>query len=157
MKRSIISAAARRRRWVSTVITLSVVSLLVFGFRLCGLDWLLDAYAPIGTADGVHRILLLGADPNCPAFRGEPLVNAAYNGNLPVVRALLSAGADPNAPGTADETAISWAALKGHSEVVKALLAAGADPNITPEFDPELRKIGKPDIIRMLRRAGAKL
>jgi ankyrin repeat protein len=62
-----------------------------------------------------------------------PLIDAAYEGSLEVVTALLEAGANPNIVGNDDGTALDWAASKGRTEIVKKLAEYGA--KMTSFFD----------------------
>lgn len=60
----------------------------------------------------------------------ESLVEAAREGKLDRVNALLAAGAEADRPDGEGTTALYAAAVAGRAEVVRALLAAGADPNL---------------------------
>ncbi len=57
----------------------------------------------------------------------ESLLDAARNGDVEVVHALLAEGADPNATTGDGMTALHWAAEQGHAAVAELLLSAGAD------------------------------
>ncbi|XP_049946541.1 protein roadkill-like isoform X2 [Schistocerca serialis cubense] len=61
--------------------------------------------------------------------RGRRLREAAKEGAVEEVRALLAAGADVGARGGAGGTALHWAAWRGHAAVVRLLLSAASDPN----------------------------
>lgn len=61
--------------------------------------------------------------------QGDGLIYAAGNGDLPLVKALLSNGADVNAKDNDGWTALMLASDSDHFEVVQALLANGADVN----------------------------
>jgi ankyrin repeat protein len=97
-----------------------------------------------GTAADVRQLLAGGADPNEIEEAGDvtPLMDAAAQGNLEIVKALVEAGADVNAlaqdlSGDLEEfefldeafqhaelhglTALVYATLYGHSEVKKYL------------------------------------
>ncbi|MEO8070076.1 MAG: ankyrin repeat domain-containing protein [Acidobacteriota bacterium] len=58
---------------------------------------------------------------------GSPLISAAGNGNVPLVRAILAAGVDIR--DTQGRAALLDAVFKGPSESVRAMIEAGADPN----------------------------
>lgn len=83
--------------------------------------------------DQVFVLLGLGADPNTLSARGNGmnvLHEAAAEGRLPMVLALLAAGAeiDPRLPRN-ERTPLMLAASRGHIRVAQILLVAGADPN----------------------------
>ncbi|XP_049769455.1 serine/threonine-protein phosphatase 6 regulatory ankyrin repeat subunit C-like [Schistocerca cancellata] len=61
--------------------------------------------------------------------RGRRLREAAKEGAVEEVRALLAAGADVGARGGVGETALHWAARRGDAAVVRLLLSAASDPN----------------------------
>lgn len=101
----------------------------------------------------------------------EPLWEAANTGSVENVRLLLDAGARVNAihdDGTG--TPLMAAAYAGHKDVVRLLLSRGADVNQEVDFTfnqvgfnhPDNRQTaldvanGKPEIVAMLRAAGAK-
>lgn len=84
----------------------------------------------------VAELLAAGADPNLPASGIEnPLRQAAYQGELAVLRLLLSKGAKPDIQSDADfnpsgltrsvGSSIEIAAREGHLHVVGALIDAG--------------------------------
>lgn len=58
-----------------------------------------------------------------------PLMIAARDGTLPIVKLLLAHGADCFSADRQGRTPLHWAALFGHSLVVDALAQAGADVN----------------------------
>lgn len=64
----------------------------------------------------------------------ESLIEAAIQGNSPLVRTILQQGTSPDAPDAHGETALNWAAHLGHTAVVKDLLAAGADREMVGDF-----------------------
>src|SRR3990167_5949403 len=59
----------------------------------------------------------------------KTLIDAASNGYLGVVKALIVAGADVNCQDIYRLSALMFAAVYGHLDVVKVLIAAGADVN----------------------------
>ncbi|XP_049944431.1 ankyrin-3-like [Schistocerca serialis cubense] len=63
------------------------------------------------------------------AERGRRLREAAEEGAVEEVRALLAAGADVGARGGGGRTALHCAARSGHAAVVRLLLSAASDPN----------------------------
>ncbi|OQR99420.1 ankyrin-1-like, partial [Thraustotheca clavata] len=62
--------------------------------------------------------------------RSTPLHEAARNGHLDVMQALVSAGAELNAKNKDGWTPLHEAARNGHLDIVKSLLAAGANPQL---------------------------
>ena len=64
----------------------------------------------------------------------EKLLNAAKNGDLEVVNALIEKGADINLANKDGYTALILAAKYGHLGVVNALIEKGADINLVNEF-----------------------
>ena len=76
--------------------------------------------API-VALGLAVVLCAAALPT-----GEPLIDAARNGEVEVVRSLLTDGADPNTAQGDGMTPLHWAAERGHAAVAELLLSAGA-------------------------------
>jgi len=91
---------------------------------------------------------------------GRELREAARDGDLGRVKALLEESADPNARGHAGGTALHNAARAGHAAVVESLLEAGADVNATDSdgFKPVdlAEQQGHAAIAKRLREAGAK-
>ncbi|MGI4790839.1 MAG: ankyrin repeat domain-containing protein [Janthinobacterium lividum] len=107
-----------------------------------------------GQVSTVNHLLAIGVAPSDDAFSV-----AASEGQTAVVCSLLAAGANPNAMNEIDETALAYAAEYGHAKVVRLMLAYGADPNWgCREMDPlTVARLGNyPDIVKMLKRAGAK-
>ncbi len=58
---------------------------------------------------------------------GEPLIDAARQGDVEAVRSLLASGADANTRPGDGMTALHWAAELGHAAVAEVLLSAGAE------------------------------
>jgi ankyrin repeat protein len=63
------------------------------------------------------------------AADGHRLVDAARNGELDTVHALLKGGADPNEAGPDGSTAVHWAVHRDNLDLLNALLDAGARPD----------------------------
>ncbi len=85
---------------------------------------------------GVFDLLKEGANPNAVNDYGvSALMFAADNGNLYIVKTLLSFKADVSLAPYDGTTALLAAAKKNHVEVVQLLLAAGASPNIKDNQD----------------------
>jgi ankyrin repeat protein len=113
-------------------------------------------YTRIGT------ILVGGPRASTP---GDDLINAAKNGDLPRVIALLDAGADVNARRLVakydvnPDTPLMCASEEGHLEVVQALLAKGA--NVNARTDPGSTALmfasqkGRLEVVRALLGANA--
>ncbi|EAY12193.1 hypothetical protein TVAG_003990 [Trichomonas vaginalis G3] len=56
-----------------------------------------------------------------------PLIQASYNGNLEVVKYLISVGADKEAKNNDGWTPLIQASFEGHLEIVKYLISVGAN------------------------------
>jgi uncharacterized protein len=79
----------------------------------------------VKAAELCRMLLAAGADPNAQQQGGYvPLHEAALNGNLPLVEALLAHGADPTLGNDQGVTAIELARGKEHVAVVARLEAA---------------------------------
>lgn len=68
------------------------------------------------------------------AADGPALVDAARNGNVDAVRALLKGGADPNQAAADGSTAVHWAVHGDDLAMLNALLAAGAKPDTVTRY-----------------------
>lgn len=103
-------------------------------------------------------ITLLVAHAAISAETGA-VANAAMNGDLPVMHALLKQGADPNARGFFGTPPLHWRVRVDDLEGAKGLLKAGADPNGLTErgVSPLSLAIanGNPEMVNLLLRAGA--
>jgi ankyrin repeat protein len=139
----------------------------------------LSAATIVDDGEVVKLLLANGADVNMRATTGQaatPLMGAATNGNLEIVRTLLDRGANPqtvsgdsaatvkNGPIQFGRvTALHFAVLSGNPEVVRRLLAAGAAVDaadirgMTPLMLAIATDRPEPSIIGMLREAGANL
>ena len=63
-----------------------------------------------------------------------PLHEAVYQGNLDIVKALISRGADVNAQKKGGFTPLHVAAQRGHEDVASFLLKSRADASIKDEY-----------------------
>ena len=120
---------------------------------------LLDAVER-GDRAAALTLLAKGARPNVPGPDGTtPIMWAAANDDVELVRALIKAGADVKAKNQFGTSAITEAAIVGSVPVINALLKAGADPDTkNPEGETPLMAVarsGKVDAARLLLEAGA--
>ena len=84
-------------------------------------------------AGGLHRLQLLhlaGANVNDRSTGSAPLVLAAGEGRVEIVRYLLDEGADVNARELHGNTALTEASYYGHVSIIKELLLRGANVNV---------------------------
>jgi ankyrin repeat protein len=107
-------------------------------------------------------LLEKGASVNtAPSDAGTPLLVAAKNGHIEVVRLLLEKGAAVNEARTTDGlTSLITAADRGHLEVVQLLLEKGAAVNQARSYDGTTALIvatehGSMPIVRLLLLKGA--
>ncbi|WP_318506518.1 ankyrin repeat domain-containing protein [Bacillus sp. T3] len=88
------------------------------------------------------------------------LARASGNGDVELVKELLSKGADPNLRKDTGEPPLLWAVRSSKDSVVKLLLKAGADPNFVNDEGITPLTIAKEDganvIIKYLLEYGAK-
>jgi ankyrin repeat protein len=112
-----------------------------------------------GNLKEVKRQLAWGVNVNKSNFftRDTPLIEAAANGYLDVVKLLIKNGADVNLKGEAWYGPLHAAAAKGHIEVVKILLENGADVNIFHQNKPlhNAAMNGHVEVARILLAHGA--
>lgn len=113
-----------------------------------------------GDVAGVKRQLAWGVRPDGKHLwtRRTPLIEAAANGHLDVVRLLVENGADVNLKGEAWEGPLHFAAERGHVEIVQFLLDHGADiwlfkPHNTPLHSAA--RGGQLEVARILLAHGA--
>ncbi len=102
----------------------------------------------------IQALIERGADVD------RELIDAAINGKLKIMQALIASGANINAKNKYDNTALTMAAKKGNLEIVQALIAAGADldaKNATHGETAlmEATKEGNLEIVQALIAAGA--
>lgn len=87
----------------------------------------------------------------------ERLIEAAKDGDVQTLRALIDAGADVNAKGYLGMTALMQAATRGHVECAKILLNAGANVNAVNELGRKALKMaeesGNLEILKLLTEA----
>jgi ankyrin repeat protein len=84
------------------------------------------------------------------AFAGE-LHKAAKEGNLKLVKELVSKGADVNAKDKYGRTPLHYAAKEGHLDVVKFLVSKGADVNAKDEKGNTPLDAATPEVAEYLR------
>ncbi len=94
------------------------LTLLALGLAGATLVAPLAVAAPPVSEDGI-RTLPVAGNPS-------PLVEAAREGDIDAIRALVRSGADVNAAEGDGMTALHWAAHRNHAEAVEVLLYAGA-------------------------------
>ena len=120
---------------------------------------LLDAVEQ-GDRAAALRLIQKGANPNLAGADGTtPVMWAATNDDVELVRALVKAGANVNAKNHFGTTALTEASIIGSAPVINVLVKAGADPNTrNPEGETPLMaaaRSGKLDAAKVLIEAGA--
>ena len=117
--------------------------------------------ALFGVIPVIGAALLMGWHLRQQFILNEPMANAASQGEIEEVRALLDKGAWADSWGVDGMfTALTGASEGGHTDVVKLLLAHGANPNM-PDHDGKTalkaaRMNGNKEIEQALLKAGAK-
>ncbi len=82
----------------------------------------------VGTLGSIVGLLCLALPPTAPtATSDSPVADAAQQGDMTQVRALLRQGAEVNAPQGDGMTALHWAAEENDTLLANVLLYAGAD------------------------------
>jgi len=113
----------------STGVRISCLILLVLGSIQTAGCMSIHAAAEAGNVSEVKRQLWLGRSPNSNFswHANTPLIKAAENGRIEVVRLLLEKGADVNKHNEGGETPLHYATRGGHIEAMTILLDHGAD------------------------------
>jgi len=118
-----------------------------------------DRYQPVvRAAVAVFAFTCLGA---VGAEAQTRMVDAARDGDITAVRALLRQRADVNIAETDGTTALHWAARAGDAALTDLLLKAGAQPNATNRYGVTPLALaagnGEPRTVERLLAAGAKV
>jgi len=121
---------------------------------------LLEAVESGAHAAAMRLLSAKGANVNSVGADGAtPVMYAAANNDLELVRALIKAGANVKLTSQFGTSALTEAAIIGSAPVISALLKAGADPNYkTPDGETPLMaaaRSGKVDAAAQLVDAGA--
>src|SRR5213082_4235466 len=120
---------ARRTRWMGAVMAVTAVWVLAISTATAADTGLLDA-AEAGDRATALSLLAKGANPNVLSADGAtPVMYAAANDDLELVRALIKAGADVKLKNRFGTSALTEAAVVGSAPIINALVKAGADPN----------------------------
>lgn len=107
-----------------------------------------------GPVETIKLLVQAGAPVDAENDTGQtPLAEAAANGRLDVVRALLALGARVDG-GSGGATALGHAARNGYTEIVRELITAGANLNAGGEWPPLMGTLA-PEVVRVLIEAGA--
>jgi ankyrin repeat protein len=112
---------------------------------------------------GILAMLFLGiVAPTVQAISdlNQQLIEAAKEGDLERVKALIAAGANVNAKKNYGETALMYTAMLGHTEITQLLIKKGADVNAkTKDGETALslaKEQGHDEIVKLLIDAGAR-
>ncbi|XP_049796115.1 serine/threonine-protein phosphatase 6 regulatory ankyrin repeat subunit C-like [Schistocerca nitens] len=91
--------------------------------------------------------------------KGRRLIQAAIQGSMEELQALLAAGVNVGARDMNEWTPLHWAAGKGYEEMVRRLLAAGADVGARDKFQQTPLHLaawgGRPAVVRLLSASSA--
>lgn len=112
--------------------------------------------ATYGNINIVKELINAGANVNMQDIQGATALTYGVL-NKSTVDALIKAGADVNIRNNYGGTALMFAASGGNADSVKAIIDAGADVNVQNFIGLTALSLAKdPDIIRMLKTAGAR-
>lgn len=121
---------------------------------------LLEYAVSTGDKNLVELIVDRGADLNATTRGFTPLMSAAWNGRVEIMRILIKSGADINARDDYGRTPLMLAVSHNKVEAVKLLLAKGAEKNLRESDGYTALDIGIKEkryaIVQQLRAAGAK-
>jgi ankyrin repeat protein len=147
-------------RWsVVAVMAAVCLSAVAISFARAVDTTLLDAAESADRATAL-RLLAKGASPNTVGADGTtPIMFAAANDDIELVRALIKAGANVKLKNQFGTSAIAEASIIGSAPIIDALLKAGADPNTrNPDGETplmEAARSGKVEAAKRLLDAGA--
>jgi ankyrin repeat protein len=124
---------------------LAAVGVLAAATSLAAADPTLLEAVERGDRAAALRLLATGADPNIAGADGTtPIMWAAANDDLELVRALIKSRANVTLKNQLGTTALTEAAIVGSAPIVDALLKAGADPNTkNPEGETALMAVAR--------------
>lgn len=108
---------------------------LVRGRRLSALPAIDDDSAVLAWALLVTASLGAAPPPFTLDEPPEPLLRAAFLGDVAALDAELAKGTPTELKGARDWTALHWAVLGGQAEAARRLLERGADPDARGQFD----------------------
>jgi ankyrin repeat protein len=142
------------------IVLLGGVSLMVAADLVAAHTPLLDAAESGDHAAALRLVSTKGTDVNAAGADGTtPIMYAAANGDLELVRALVKAAANVKLANQLGTSAITEAAIIGNAPIIEVLLKAGADPNYkTPNGETPLMaaaRSGKIEAAKLLLDAGA--
>ena len=115
----------------------------------------------VGNVRNVRNLLNQCGDPDVGELSTswKPIMWAANNEHLEVVKELLSCNASVDILNSAGSTALMFASKSGNQPLVEVLLDAGANPNITNKFGSSAllfaAQNGKSDVVAVLLDHGA--
>src|ERR1700749_2465637 len=144
------------RRFVAAIAVLMGGTSLMFADSA----GLFDAAESGAHAAAIRLASVKGANVNAAGPDGTtPIMYAAANNDLELVRTLIKAGANVKLANQLGTSAITESAIIGSAPVIDALIKAGADPNFrTTDGETPLMAVarsGKVDAAKVLLSAGA--